>query len=80
MSKEKDGLIFRILFWPMIYMGKDIEKVHAKMDEERHGDAFLQEDKRAIGVAGAVSGCFMTMVWLVFLLIVAIVLLVVWIF
>ena len=69
MSKEKDGLLFRILFWPLISMNDTIEKVHAGMDETAPDDPFLEEDKRAIGVGGAFGGCIMTLLWLLFLLV-----------
>lgn len=82
MSKEREGCLLRILFWPMFSMEKSIEEIHAAMDEEAHGDAFLGENKRAIGVAGALGGCIGTLMWwavLLIVLIVAIVLFVIWI-
>ncbi len=73
MSKKKDGILFRILFWPLISMNDTIEKVHAEMDETAPDDPFLEEDKRAIGVGGAFRGCIMTILWLLFLVVLFIV-------
>jgi hypothetical protein len=73
MSKKKDGILFRILFWPLISMNDTIEKVHAEMDETAPDDPFLEEDKRAIGVEGAFGGCIMTILWLLFLVVLFIV-------
>ena len=69
MSKEKDSLLFRILFWPLISMNDTIEKIHAGMDETAPDDPFLEEDKRAIGIGGTFGGCIMTLLWLLFLLV-----------
>ena len=46
MSKGNDGLLFRILFWPMNSINDTIEQIHEGMDETAHGDSFLGEDKR----------------------------------
>lgn len=69
MSKEKDGILFRILFWPLISMNDTIEKIHAGMDETAPDDPCLEEDKRAIGIGGTFGGCIMTLLWLLFLLV-----------
>jgi hypothetical protein len=73
MSKGHDGLLFRILFWPMNSMNDTIEQIHAGMDEKAPDEPFLEEDKRAIGVGGALGGCIMTLLWLLFLLVLFIV-------
>ena len=73
MGKEKDGIMFRILFWPLISMNDTIEKIHTRMDSEAPDDAFLEEDKRAIGIGGTFGGCIATILWLVFLLVLFIV-------
>jgi hypothetical protein len=81
MSEEKKSILEYFLLFPMDRMGKSVERNHDEMDEIRPGDAFLKEDKRAIGVAGAVSGCLMTLIWIgiIFvLLVVALILLIVW--
>ena len=69
MDKEKGNVLFRILFWPMNSMNDTIEKVHARMESDAPDDAFLEEDKRAIGVGGAFGGCIMTLLWLLFLVV-----------
>ena len=69
MSKKKDGILFRILFWPLISMNDTIEKIHTGMDETAPDDPFLEEDKRAIGIGGTFGGCIMTLLWLLFLLV-----------
>ena len=82
MSKEKEGCLWRILFWPMSSMAKSIDEVHAAMDEAAHGDPFLEEDKRAVGLGGCFVGCIGTLIWwavLLIVLIVTIVLFVIWI-
>ena len=69
MGKEKDGIMFRILFWPLISMNDTIEKIHAGIDETAPDNPFLEEDKRAIGIGGTFGGCIMTLLWLLFLLV-----------
>ena len=83
MGKEKDGIMFRILFWPLISMNDTIEKIHTRMDSEAPDDAFLEEDKRAIGIGGTFGGCIATVLWLLFLLVMfisALVMILIWIF
>ena len=80
MDKEKGNVLFRILFWPMNSMNDTIVKVHARMESDAPDDAFLEEDKRAIGIGGPFSGCIITIIWLMFLLLIIIVslVLIVW--
>ena len=83
MNTEKESIIARILLWPMISMNESMEKIHAEMDKTAPDDPFLDEDKRSIGIGGAFSGCIMTLLWLAFLMImfvIAVVLLVTWMF
>ena len=83
MKKEKESIIARILLWPMFSMSESIEKIHAEMDKTAPDDPWLEEDKRGIGIGGAFSGCIMTLLWLAFLMImfvIAVVLLVTWMF
>ncbi len=83
MNTEKESIIARILLWPMFSMNESMEKIHAEMDKTAPDDPFLEEDKRSIGIGGAFSGCIMTLLWLAFLMImfvIAVVLLVTWMF
>ena len=67
----------------MLSMSESIEKIHAEMDKTAPDDPWLEEDKHGIGIGGAFSGCIMTLLWLVFLMILfigAVVLLVSWMF
>lgn len=78
MKKEKESIFVRVLMWPLFSMGKSIDKIHVEMDEMKPDDPFLGEDKRSIGIAGAFSGCILTLLWwglLFVLLIIALVLL-----
>ncbi len=80
---KMESIIARILLWPMLSMSESIVKIHAEMDKTAPDDPWLEEDKRSIGIGGAFSGCIMTLLWLVFLMIlfiVAVVLLVSWMF
>lgn len=83
MNTEKESIIARILLWPMFSMNESMEKIHAEMDKTAPDDPFLEEDKRSIRIGGAFSGCIMTLLWLAFLMImfvIAVVLLVTWMF
>lgn len=73
MNKEKDSLLFPILFWPMEFMNNSVEKIHAEMDKADPEDPYLEEAKRGVGMGAALSGCVMTIIWLAFLLVVFIV-------
>ena len=78
-SEKKDGILFRILFWPLFSMSDTTDRIHTDMDESDDGDVYLEENKRAIGLAGALGGCLMTLIWwtvLVVLFIVTIILLI----
>ncbi len=83
MNTEKESIIARILLWPMFSMNESMEKIHAEMDKTAPDDPFLEEDKRSIGIGGAFSRCIMTLLWLAFLMtmfVIAVVLLVTWMF
>jgi len=62
------------LLWPLNYMGKVIHQAHEEMDRmyeknpSNPRNVYIDEDKRGISLGVTVLGCFLTILWVVFLL------------
>jgi len=71
-DNKNDSVIGRILLWPLNTMSESIDNIHSHMDQNAPIDSYMEEDKRAIGLGGALGGCLLTMAWWIFLFVLGI--------